>query len=219
NVLELQKVNQEAKLLKQDHQINLLILLTGLVASIVAGVFLLLNSYKRRKALEIERKLTQLQIENQLLEEERLIQELDSQKSDITQLALENTRKRAWNREFIDRIKELKKEKNIGVDKLIKELELELNNQVYLDDKIGVFQDKIDQVNADFYTSLDKNYPGLTKGERELCGMIKLNLSGKEIANVRNVDPRSVSKAKQRLRNKLNLAPNADLYHLMDTLN
>jgi len=52
----------------------------------------------------------------------------------------------------------------------------------------------------------------LTRNELELCGYLKLRLSGSEIASIRNVDPKSVTKSKQRLKKKLGLQGKDDLY-------
>jgi len=48
---------------------------------------------------------------------------------------------------------------------------------------------------------------GLTAYEIRLCAYLHLQLSGKEIATLLNIDPPSVRKAKMRLKKKMEVIP------------
>ena len=89
---------------------------------------------------------------------------------------------------------------------------LNIQGQLQADEKLKLFQENIEQVNQEFFEKLLQKFPDLTKTEKELCGLIRLNLSSKEISNVRGVSPNSVKVGKHRLRKKLNLDPEDDVY-------
>lgn len=210
--------NQELALKEKDSEFNMFVLFSGLVATLVLAIIIFFTLRRRSNQLVLARRLTMLELENQKLEQEKLTTELRTKKDDLTQLALDNSRKREWERELVGKLKSVRKSKSEDIDKLIRQLEMDMNTQLQVDEKMEVFHDNVDKVNQEFYNSLLAKHPQLTKGERELCGMLKLKLSGKEIANIRNVNPKSISKAKQRLRKKLELGLHADLYDYMEKI-
>ncbi|HTA27550.1 MAG TPA: hypothetical protein VK809_07175, partial [Bacteroidia bacterium] len=58
-------------------------------------------------------------------------------------------------------------------------------------------------------------FPSLTKSELELCGYFKLNMSTKEISVLKGISIESVQKGRHRLRRKLGLGPDDDIYKTM----
>lgn len=67
------------------------------------------------------------------------------------------------------------------------------------------FELRFNQTESDFYTQLEKQSQELTKNERRLCALIRLDFSSKEIAHINNQSLRSVEIARTRIRKKLNL--------------
>lgn len=166
----------------------------------------------------LQQELVRLELRNKKLEGEKLKNELESRKKDLTEFALDNTRKREWAQELLTRLGELKGLPTDRLEVAIRQLTLDMNNQLMVEERLQLFQENVDHVNQEFYRKLNTNFEDLTKSEKELCGLIRLNLSGKEIANIRNVEPRSVTKSKNRLRKKLRLAPYQDLYEFLQEL-
>ncbi len=41
---------------------------------------------------------------------------------------------------------------------------------------------------------LENRYPNLTKGERQLCGFIKINLSNNDILFILNISPETIKR-------------------------
>ncbi|MEG2177611.1 MAG: hypothetical protein RRY15_01870, partial [Bacteroidales bacterium] len=76
------------------------------------------------------------------------------------------------------------------------------------------FQMYFEQVNSGFFQKLEASYPGLTPNEMRLCALISLNLSAKEIASLTNRTFQSVGTAKFRLKKKMNLSPEVNLYEV-----
>jgi DNA-binding CsgD family transcriptional regulator len=55
----------------------------------------------------------------------------------------------------------------------------------------------------------------MTRTNLKLCAYLRLNLSSKEIASLLNITVSGIDKARNRLRKKLNLEPNVDLYDFL----
>lgn len=87
----------------------------------------------------------------------------------------------------------------------------DLNAQNDLLNKQVLANQNIDEINADFYKRLLDKFPSLTKSERELCSYLKLSLSNKEIAAIKNSTENTVNVSKARLRKKMNLDSNKEL--------
>ena len=69
----------------------------------------------------------------------------------------------------------------------------------------------------DFSDKLSAIFPDISKAEVEFCALIKLNLSTKEIARYKMVDIRSVQNRKYRLRKKLGISQDVDIYDWFKT--
>ncbi len=59
--------------------------------------------------------------------------------------------------------------------------------------------------------TLQQSYSELTKGEREVCAFLRLNLSIKEIMTIRNVSSDSVKSMRRRIRKKMNVRSEIEL--------
>ncbi len=87
----------------------------------------------------------------------------------------------------------------------------ELNTQINLEKKLVVLQDIRDESNTDFNNRLIAACGELSKTEREICFLLKLNLSNKEIASIRSTSDNSINVTKNRIRKKLKLDKNEEL--------
>lgn len=70
--------------------------------------------------------------------------------------------------------------------------------------------EKFDKINPDFNQFLVTHYPQLTKGDRDFCSFVKLNLSNKEIAHLLQISPESVITKKYRIVKKIDLPKEVD---------
>ena len=70
-------------------------------------------------------------------------------------------------------------------------------------------------LSSSFYNNLKIDHPSLTDIELKLAAMIVMQMSNKEIAISKNMTPETVRNAKYRLKKKLKLTSNEDLF---DTL-
>lgn len=97
----------------------------------------------------------------------------------------------------------------------IKRVIREINIDSDLHSKLSTIRENVHAVNADFYERLKNQFEGITKSERELCGFLKLGLSNKEIANIKNSTTSAVNVSKARLRRKLGIESNKELQEFL----
>ena len=77
---------------------------------------------------------------------------------------------------------------------------------------------QIEEVHKDFHMKLMNNFPDLTNLERRLAGLLRLNLSTKEISTLLNISPKSVEVARYRLKKKMNIEKDKSLNNFITNL-
>ncbi|MCW1962528.1 tetratricopeptide repeat protein [Chryseobacterium viscerum] len=80
------------------------------------------------------------------------------------------------------------------------------------------FLNRFKEAYPEFIDRLLTINPGLESSELIFCAMLKLHFTSKEIANYTLVQHRSVQQKKYRIRKKLNIPGETDIYHFFDTL-
>lgn len=80
------------------------------------------------------------------------------------------------------------------------------------------FLNRFKEVYPEFIDQLLTINPGLESSELIFCAMLKLHFTSKEIASYTLVQHRSVQQKKYRIRKKLNIPGETDIYHFFDTL-
>ena len=60
-------------------------------------------------------------------------------------------------------------------------------------------------VHTGFFTNIRSAYPELSQRELKVCALLRLNLLTKDIANLLNIQPKSVDIYRHRIRRKLGL--------------
>lgn len=79
------------------------------------------------------------------------------------------------------------------------------------------FRKHFESVHPQFIQRLNQEYPDLTKNEFKLIALLRLNLSSKEISAILGISPDSVKTARYRLRKKLGLNNQDDLFQFLLT--
>ncbi|WP_370897205.1 helix-turn-helix transcriptional regulator [Chryseobacterium gossypii] len=77
---------------------------------------------------------------------------------------------------------------------------------------------KYKEIDPLFINNLTKKYPTIEESEIAFCIMLKLRFSSKEIADFTCVQHKSVQQKKYRLRKKLNIPKDIDLYKFFDNI-
>ena len=202
---------QAQQLLVKRQQTALII--TAPLAVAGAGVIALLILYmrKRRQQHASAQLFAAEQLKNKELEARAAVHGLELKKKDLTSVVLYNTQVYENNKKLIEHLNDIT-HKGDGMERSLKSLLIDLQSQSQLGDTSITMQHNITHVNAEFREKLHQTFPGLTLSEAELCGYIRINLSNKDISVLKNVEPDSIKKSKNRLKKKLGLAAEDDLY-------
>ncbi|MDQ0594199.1 chromosomal replication initiation ATPase DnaA [Chryseobacterium ginsenosidimutans] len=101
-----------------------------------------------------------------------------------------------------------------------------LNQKIFVQDEILTLAkensprllNKFRLVDPDFFSKLSAIQPNLKNSELIFCIYLKLNLTTKEIATYTFVTPKAIQNRKNRLRKKLSIASNVDIYKWFNDL-
>lgn len=144
-----------------------------------------------------------------------LQQEIKLKRIEIIRLAKENEEKS----QLIAQIKSKIAESHDQPHKAhIKWHEIELMVSDFSEVEDNTFFMQMDEVHQDFLKKLKEEYPYLTSQDMRMVTYIKSGMSVKEIADVMHVLPSSVYINRSRLRKKLNLNPDDDLFGFISQL-
>lgn len=94
-------------------------------------------------------------------------------------------------------------------------LEKKINNILRVDEDWSDFSKHFENVHPTLIQNLRSKFPNLTKNEYKLISLIRLNLTSKEISSVVGISPDSVKTARYRLRKKLLLPSQEDLFNFL----
>lgn len=94
----------------------------------------------------------------------------------------------------------------------LKKMVKALNEDENLDQEWEYFTKHFDKVHSDFIVKLKEKHNNISNNELKLCAYLRMNLSTKEIAQLMNISVRGVEISRYRLRKKLNLATDTNLF-------
>ncbi|MCU7549709.1 hypothetical protein OCK74_11325 [Chitinophagaceae bacterium LB-8] len=195
------------------------------------GLVYIIHSKQKKKFLkqkaEYEERQKQIQYLHQLeleknekeivkLKNEKLEVEIEHKNSELASSAMHLVQKR----EMLEKIRDelnglLKKIDNEQVSHEFKKLIRILVEDNKTDDKWENFAHHFDKVHTDFLVVLKNRYPYLTASELRLCAYLRMNLSNKEIAQLINISVRGVEIGRYRLRKKLGLSTETNLFEFL----
>ena len=206
--LALQK--EEIKSLNQKVEISNLKkgLYAGGMFSFIAISGLVFFGYRQRiKKNKIEREKQETIYE----------QEIEHKKKELASQTLHLVQKNTFIQELQENLERLKN--NPELFKMeFKRIVMLLKKENASDKDWEVFKSYFVEVNNDFDKKLQSIYPEISEKETRLAALLKMNLSTKEIATMLNVLPDSILKSKYRLKKKLELDKDTDLYQYLSTL-
>ena len=215
---DLDKAEKETALWMSQQQIEAskskvyMILVVSLLSFILfASIFVW---HRRKKETEI----IQLRQERNKLIKEDMEDKMRFQSKQLTTHALNMLQKNTLLQslqEDIDRIGEKAKEE---VKPELRSLNHKIMTHIKGEKDWGLFKMYFEQINKDFFNALYKINPNLTSNDLRLLALIKLNMNIKEVASVLNLSPDSVKNARYRLRKKLNLNSQDDLFEFVNNI-
>ncbi len=88
----------------------------------------------------------------------------------------------------------------------------------YLKTQDKTFEIQMDELHQEFFGRLKEKFPDLSNNDLRMCAYLKIGLNSKEIAELLNIQPSSFYISRSRLRKKLSLKPEEDLYSFLNDL-
>jgi hypothetical protein len=173
------------------------VLITALLIISVLIYFFFKAKVKAQKS-QLEQKKSEELVIQKKGEVEILETALKEKKAE---LSLQSIKKLEKDRRIEELLKRLLSEPNSPASEKI-DLKKELNDYRH---SLKEFDLIFTDVHSGFITKLQNEFPNLTLNERRMCGMLKLQLTTKEISQITNQSIRSIEITRTRLRKKLNL--------------
>lgn len=220
---ELARKNQELDRLSQKQRSSkviqwILIIGLGLLALLS---FLLIRSLRQRtknqkKLFEQQKIIAQKELENQQLKSKDLEGELHTKNRELTSYAMNFVQKGQLLEEFQDQILQAKKARSVdGMNKILSKMERTIKLNQGKEKDWEDFKQHFENVHPDFFTVLKEKYPELSSNDLKVAALTRLNLSIKEASNILGISPESTKTARYRLRKKIGLAPETDLFDFL----
>jgi ligand-binding sensor domain-containing protein/DNA-binding CsgD family transcriptional regulator len=198
---------------------------------ILLGLIYYANRQHRKKLLkqkeQYEEKQQQLKYLHQLeleknekeivkLKNDKLEAEIEHKNSELANSAMHLVQKREMLGKIHDDLHGLlKKIDNEHISNEFKKVLKILVQDNKVDDTWEHFAHHFDKVHSDFLVVLKNRYPALTANELKLCAYLRMNLSSKEIAQLLNISIRGVEIGRYRLRKKLGLSKETNLFEFL----
>lgn len=229
NIFTVQLENQEQLILLKDKENEVLQeknkyffyrLIIGLISFVIIAVVILLYSKKRISLMRVNKELAENQFEVEKLEKDKAQLELKFKNKDLTDFAIDISRKQDVLLDIKNQLSGIlnKKPSLEEVYKAIKTVIQYTNNNLIVDEQLKDFQQNVEEVNHQFFDALQKKYPELTQLDIHVCGLIRLGLSNKEIATMRNVSYKAIRMSRYRIRKKLGLSAEVDIVEFLRSI-
>lgn len=188
---DIEKKEHEREVQAQRRNFTITLIIIGLVVSLLF-ILLLLLRYR-------------LKVKYTRLRQEKLKDELDFKKREMTSNALSLMEKNSTLVEIANKLKEVrdeaaKDETKHAIRRIANLLEKATKQNAWAD-----FEKRFNEVHQDFHNKLHEQFPNLSPNEQRLCAFLKLNMSSKDISALTGQKVESLEKARTRLRKKLGL--------------
>jgi tetratricopeptide (TPR) repeat protein len=164
--------------------------------------------FQKEQQLENAKKeLIQSELEKTALHNQQLTSEIEYKNKELQNLAQHIVQKN----DLLEKLKqELKAGSNTRSNQLIQMI------SVGMDIEKEGFEQQIDHISSLFYKNLKTQFPELTANDLRLLSLIKINMSSKEISILLNINPKSVDMARYRLRKKMKLSQEINLFDFLN---
>ena len=187
-----------------------------LTLAIVLSVYV----YQDRKFQSTRLQLVEMEKELLKSRAAELEVKTEKQKAELSFQLLKTSSRLELLKGFKDRLIKESQKKGLAVEVLqfLKSLTRELNRELQSENYWDHFERNYRELHEEFSANLKKSYPDLTKGEIRLSYLLRQKMSNKEVANVLNVSPAAVEKAKYRLKKKLRIDKGSSLDNFIQNL-
>jgi DNA-binding CsgD family transcriptional regulator len=146
------------------------------------------------------------------LKNEKLESEILGKNSELASVAMHLVQKSELLAKIREELGHLRKATDDMPSEDLKKLIRILNQETKVDKDWEQFAAYFDNTHSDFLKAIKKVHPLLSAHELKLCAYLKMNLSSKEIAQLLNISVRGVEISRYRLRKKLRIPTEINLF-------
>ncbi len=205
----------------------------AILTVLVFMVFVYLIFRQQKARLKMEKDL--LIQQNQLYHSQKAMYDMEMRTISVENEAL-NTKLNVKRKEFMDIALNIN-EQRLFLEKLaatvneinnttdgakrsemLADMALHIRQRMSFSRETKEFYMRVEDIHKDFHLKLKSSFPNLTEFEKRLAGLLRLNLSTKEMATLLNISPKSVEVARYRLKKKLQLNKDQALHDFINNL-
>jgi tetratricopeptide (TPR) repeat protein len=213
--MEISNLEKQNNYEKQLRLLLIVLLIVILISSGITIISYVLRRKKTKQLHETEKKLMKIELDKNKIQQQKLTEDVEHKTKQLTTHAINMMQKNKLLQEINSSIAEIVKNPDADLEENFRKLKRQVNKSIKVDDDWEVFKMYFEQINTTFFDKLKQMNPGLSKYDFRLCALIKLNLNIKETAAVLNLSPNSIKSARYKLRKRLNLKAEDDLYEFM----
>lgn len=182
----------------------------------------------RIKNLELEREKNKLILLEKELKEKELLSDLKIKKQKEKEAALKREIEfknkqlsdkilfQSTRNELLENIIEaITSKAEVKGNSTLLKIVKDLRNHLKEDSKWDDFSELFENVNNKFLKNIKQKHPNLNANDIRFLSFVYLNLNTKEIASLLNISPESCRKRKERLRHKLEIDRDVDLFEYL----
>lgn len=173
----------------------------------------LLEAAKKIEAQQKE--VIRLQLEKTEEERRNVEIELEHSKNELTNVACYVRSKNELIEKIKSMIKDSYKEAQPEVKAQLKTINAFITQYQNKEDNLGTLIAEMDRLNAEFLVRLTATHPDLSKNEKQLASLLRIDFTTKDIALLIGSTPKTVNMARYRLRKKLGLETDEGLNEYM----
>lgn len=170
-----------------------------------------IQAAQTRHLYETQKELMQLEIKNKVIQETKLIEELDAKSKELSKHTLHAIQKNKLVEDLRDRleimVKDDKRDQKRQLQQLIHQINVNANQEQHWKE----FREIFEQVHQQFFDKLKETCNDLTGNDLRLVALIKLNMASKDMATLLGISMDSLRVARYRLRKKINLTEGESL--------
>ncbi|MHA7056507.1 tetratricopeptide repeat protein [Aquimarina sp. M1] len=223
---ELEKKDKELIMLKaqekKDDLIQLILILSVAMLFICGCLIYIVSRQRAKKSNQLASKtqellasahaLTQKELENSELKQRELQQQLDFKNKELSSYTLNFIKKNEVVQQLQKTIKDIQKSSTLKKDQLVTDLNKIIRKNLRIDKDWEDFSRFFEDAHQGFYTKLKSKHNELSTNDLKICSLVRLNLNVKEMASILGISPDSARTARYRLRKKLKLTPEQEIF-------
>jgi hypothetical protein len=197
--------NDEIEFLKFKYFTNkniFLIVIGLLVVSVILLIVFLIITWKKNHDIILKYRL--------------LEKETDEKSKELINISLSLLKIKQFISSLLDDLKRVQKnaapEQQVQIEKLINRIEFYKHSE----EDWERLKLHFDTIHSGFFARLKNKFPELTQSELRHCAYIKLQMFTSEIAQMLNIDNKSVQASRYRIKKKMQLPPEVDLKKFLE---